>query len=538
MNGKQLKNSILQWAIQGKLVPQDPNDEPASVLLDKIRQEKERLIKEKKIKRDKNASIIYRGEDNSYYEKMLATGEVKCIDEEVPFEIPKGWEWCRLNDLALYRKGPFGSSLTKSMFVAKSNQSVKVYEQKNAIQKDFRLGDYYISKEKFEAMQSFIVKPNDIIVSCAGTIGETYLLPLDAPIGIINQALMRVTLFDLSMAEYWQMYFAYMLLNEAQMKGAGSAIKNIPPFEYLKAVFVPVPPLSEQNRLVERYNLLLSLIAKYESEADKLNCLNLNIYDKLKKTVLQEAIQGKLVQQIAEEGTAQKLLEQIKTEKQKLVKDGKLKKSALNDSVIFKGDDNKYWEKTEDGTVCIDEEIPFEIPSNWAWVRLDDICSFIHRGKSPKYSPIKKYPVVAQKCNQWDGFSIEKAKFIEPQSISSYNEEYFLQDRDLMWNSTGLGTLGRMAIYYMILNPYELAVADSHVTVIRPYKTYIVSEYLYYYFASNTVQSVIEDKSDGSTKQKELATKTVKAYLVPIPPFAEQQRIVQKIKSVTSIMSR
>ena len=300
---------------------------------------------------------------------------------------------------------------------------------------------------------------------------------------------------------------------------------------------MPIPPLSEQNRLVERYNLLLSLIAKYESEADKLNCLNLNIYDKLKKSVLQEAIQGKLVPQIAEEGTAQKLLEQIKTEKQKLVKEGKLKKSALNGSVIFRGDDNKYWEKSEDGAVCIDEEIPFEIPSNWAWVRLDDICSFIHRGKSPKYSPIKKYPVVAQKCNQWDGFSIEKAKFIEPQSISSYNDEYFLQDRDLMWNSTGLGTLGRMAIYHTILNPYELAVADSHVTVIRPYKTYIVSEYLYYYFASNTVQSVIEDKSDGSTKQKELATKTVKAYLVPIPPFAEQQRIVQKIKSVTSIMS-
>ena len=258
MNGKQLKNSILQWAIQGKLVPQDPNDEPASVLLEKIRQEKERLIKEKKIKRDKNASIIYHGEDNSYYEKMLATGEVKCIDEEIPFEVPKGWEWCRLNDLALYRKGPFGSSLTKSMFVAKSTQSIKVYEQKNAIQKDCTLGDYYISKEKFETMQSFVVKPNDIIVSCAGTIGETYLLPSDAPVGIINQALMRVTLFDLNMVEYWQIYFAYMLLNEAQMKGSGSAIKNIPPFEYLKAVLVPIPPLSEQNRLVERYNILLT----------------------------------------------------------------------------------------------------------------------------------------------------------------------------------------------------------------------------------------------------------------------------------------
>ncbi len=312
MNGKQLKNSILQWAIQGKLVPQDPHDEPASVLLEKIRQEKERLIKEKKIKRDKNASIIFRGEDNSYYEKILATGEVKCIDEEIPFEIPRGWEWCRLNDLALYRKGPFGSSLTKSMFVAKSNQSIKVYEQKNAIQKDFTLGDYYISKEKFETMQGFIAKPNDIIVSCAGTIGETYLLPSDAPVGIINQALMRVTLFDLSMVEYWQMYFAYMLLNESQMKGAGSAIKNIPPFEYLKAVLVPIPPLAEQERLIEKYKTLLSLVDKYEIESCKLNNLNRNVYEKLKKSILQEAIQGKLVPQIKEEGTAKELLRETK----------------------------------------------------------------------------------------------------------------------------------------------------------------------------------------------------------------------------------
>ena len=306
----------------------------------------------------------------------------------------------------------------------------------------------------------------------------------------------------------------------------------------LSRLLIPIPPRAEQVRIVSLVDELFSLVNTYDMMKNKLDFLNSSLHENIKKSILQEAIQGKLVPQIAEEETAQELLEQIKAEKQKLVKEGKLKKSALNDSVIFRGDDNKYWEKSEDGAVCIDEEIPFEIPSNWAWVRLDDICSFIHRGKSPKYSPIKKYPVVAQKCNQWVGFSIEKAKFIEPQSITSYNSEYFLQDRDLMWNSTGLGTLGRMTIYYTLLNPYELAVADSHVTVIRPYKTYIVSEYLYYYFASNTVQSVIEDKSDGSTKQKELATKTVKSYLVPLPPFAEQLHIVQKIKSVTSIMSK
>ena len=506
MNGKQLKNSILQWAIQGKLVPQDPNDEPASVLLDKIRQEKERLIKEKKIKRDKNASIIYRGEDNSYYEKMFATGEVKCIDEEVPFEIPKGWEWCRLNDLALYRKGPFGSSLTKSMFVAKSNQSVKVYEQKNAIQKDFRLGDYYISKEKFEAMQSFIVRPNDIIVSCAGTIGETYLLPLDAPVGIINQALMRVTLFDLSMAEYWQMYFAYMLLNEAQMKGAGSAIKNIPPFEYLKAVLVPVPPLSEQSRLVERYNLLLSLIAKYESEADKLNCLNLNIYDKLKKTVLQEAIQGKLVQQIAEEGTAQKLLEQIKTEKQKLVKEGKLKKSALNDSVIFRGDDNKYYEQIWGEVTEI--ELPLDFPSSWSLARLNAVCQLTDGLKTTGKQCLLDAKYLRGKSSET---IVEQGKLVYKGDnimlVDGENSgEVFIVPQDGYMGST----FKQLWISSSMYEPYVLAFIQFYKETLRNSKKGAAIPHL----------------------NKELFY----GLIIGIPPLQEQRRIVQKLEQSSQLL--
>ncbi len=202
----------------------------------------------------------------------------------------------------------------------------------------------------------------------------------------------------------------------------------------------------------------------------------------------------------------------------------------------LKGADNTPYEKIGDEVRSLADDVPFEIPDSWEWVRLIDVCEYIQRGKSPKYSPIKKYPVVAQKCNQWSGFSIEKAQFIEPNSLSSYGPERLLQDNDLMWNSTGLGTLGRMAIYKTAANPYELAVADSHVTVIRPLKQFVLPEYLYYYFANPSVQSVIEDQADGTTKQKELATATIKAYLTPIPPLDEQRRILAKLSEVLPVV--
>lgn len=470
---------------------------------------------------------------SSYYEKILATGEVKCIDEEVPFEIPVSWSWARLTHVTfLIEDCPHSTAKDEGkgyplvrtpnigfgflLLNGVHRVSEKVYNQRNV---------------------RAVPQKNDLIFAREAPAGNIAVIQ-DEKVCLGQRTVLLRPITHCILPQYLAYYILAPSSQQSLVeKSSGTTVAHVNLSDF-RPYLIAVPPIDEQKRIVNKLKELLPLLDKYNCYADKLSRLNNEINTLLKKSILQEAIQGRLVPQIAEEGTAKELLEQIKAEKLKLVKESKLKKSALNESVIFRGDDNKYWEKSEDGAVCIDEEIPFEIPSNWAWVRLDDICSFIHRGKSPKYSPIKKYPVVAQKCNQWDGFSIEKAKFIEPQSISSYNEEYFLQDRDLMWNSTGLGTLGRMAIYYMILNPYELAVADSHVTVIRPYKTHIVSEYLYYYFASNTVQSVIEDRSDGSTKQKELATKTVKAYLVPIPPFAEQQRIVQKIKSVTSIMSR
>ena len=252
-----LKKSILQEAVQGKLVPQDPTDEPAEALLERIRAKKQQLIKEGKIKKDKRESVIFR-RDNSHYEKRGS--EEVCIDDEIPFEVPPSWALIRLDDIGIYRKGPFGSSLTKSMFVPKGADTVKVYEQKNAIQKDHTLGTYYITRQYYESkMRSFTVEPGDILVSCAGTIGETYVLPEQIELGIINQALMRMTIFAPIDLDYFLLYFDYVLKQTAKESSKGSAIKNIPPFEIFKKLILPLPPLEEQKRIVEKVRELESL---------------------------------------------------------------------------------------------------------------------------------------------------------------------------------------------------------------------------------------------------------------------------------------
>ena len=254
---ERLKKSILQEAVQGKLVPQDPSDEPAEALLERIRAEKQRLIKEGKIKKDKHESVIFR-RDNSHYEKRGS--EEVCIDDEIPFEVPPSWALIRLDDIGIYRKGPFGSSLTKSMFVPKGADTVKVYEQKNAIQKDHTLGTYFITRQYYESkMRSFTVEPGDILVSCAGTIGETYVLPEQIELGIINQALMRMTIFAPIDLDYFLLYFDYVLKQTAKESSKGSAIKNIPPFEIFKKLILPLPPLEEQKRIVEKVRELESL---------------------------------------------------------------------------------------------------------------------------------------------------------------------------------------------------------------------------------------------------------------------------------------
>ncbi|MBV4196569.1 restriction endonuclease subunit S [Alistipes onderdonkii] len=356
MNGKQLKNSILQWAIQGKLVPQDPNDEPASVLLERIRAEKARLVKEKKIKKDKNESIIYRGDDNSYYEKMLATGEVKCIDEEIPFEIPQGWEWERFGNVMINK-----DSERVPLSVAQRQHLKKTY-------------DYYGASGVIDKVDKYLFDKDLLLIGEDGA----NLINRSTPIAFIAKG------------KYWVNNHAHVLdvCSEMALSYVALFINAISLVDYvtgtaqpkmnqekMNSILLAIPPVKEQHRILEKMSMVDAFIDKYATLQTKLDSLDNSVYELLRKSILQEAIQGKLVPQIAEEGSAQELLEQIKAEKQKLVKEGKLKKSALATSVIFRGDDNKYYERINAQTVEI--ELPFEYPNIWSVLRLKDICQLI-----------------------------------------------------------------------------------------------------------------------------------------------------------------
>ena len=366
MNGKQLKNSILQWAIQGKLVPQDPNDESASVLLERIRAEKAKMVKEKKIKKDKNESIIYRGEDNSYYEKFIATGEVKCIDEEIPFEIPQGWEWERWGNISQsIQYGYNAPALEKGVI-----RMVRISDiQDNKVVWD--TVPFCMIEE--QDIETYLLEENDILFArTGGTVGKSFLVeevPLES---IYAGYLIRTRYSSLLCPHYMKAFMESQLYWEQLKNGTIATAQPNCNGKTLAKMLLPIPPINEQKRIIEKLHRISSLVERYSKSQDALNLINTQIYDQLRKSILQYAIQGQLVPQLESEGNAEKLLEQIRQEKLHLVEEGKLKKSALADSVIYKGDDNKYYERIKGQIIEI--ELPFEYPNNWVVLRLKDVC--------------------------------------------------------------------------------------------------------------------------------------------------------------------
>ena len=485
MNGKQLKNSILQWAIQGKLVPQDPNDEPASVLLDKIRQEKERLIKEKKIKRDKNASIIYRGEDNSYYEKLLATGEVKCIDEEIPFEIPQGWEWCRMQDVITFVNG---RAYKKEELLSQGKYKI------------LRVGNFFTNNEWYysdlELPEDKYCYNGDLLYAWSASFGPQIW---NGDKTIFHYHIWNVKFNSRVLFREYLYYF--FLFDKTQVKASttGSTMVHVS-MENMKPRLIPIPPVNEQKRIVHEIENIIPLIERYGTFQNKKEILDSNIKASLKKSILQEAIQGKLVPQITEEGTAQELLEQIKAEKQKLVKEGKLKKSALNDSVIFRGDDNKYYEQI--GSEVTEIELPFDFPSSWSIARLNAVCQLTDGLKTTGKQCLLDAKYLRGKSSET---IVEQGKLVYKGDnimlVDGENSgEVFIVPQDGYMGST----FKQLWISSSMHQPYVLAFIQFYKETLRNSKKGAAIPHL----------------------NKELFY----GLIIGIPPLQEQKRIVQKIE--------
>ena len=530
MNGKQLKNSILQWAIQGKLVPQDPNDEPASVLLEKIRQEKERLIKEKKIKRDKNASIIYRGEDNSYYEKILATGEVKCIDEEIPFEVPKGWEWCRLRNIIL------GTNAGKS---PNCEKRPKKSEEWGVLTTTSIQENAFLSNENKVLPKHYVITPEhcvrygDILITRAGPVNRTGIVCMvenNCDKLILSDKTVRIDY----MHDYCNPKFLVFVLNSSAIHelvmsatvGMAASQVNVSQVS-IQNTLIPFPPSKEQQRIIDKLGALLPQIEKYDNAQNKLDELNKTVKDIIKKSVLQEAIQGKLVSQREEEGTAKELLEQIEAEKQKLVKEGKLKKSALSDSVIFRGDDNKYYEKIGKKCVDITDEIPFEIPASWAWCHLNDIAeSDLGKTMNKGQNSGELVPYLCSINVYWNKIDLSKIK--QAQFTEIELAKYLLQKNDLLICEGG--DIGRAAIWDINETMYY----QNALHRVRFYGK-IFPKFFLYILSLYKALGLLDKKSKGMTI-KHFTKTALNSIVIPLPPLLEQKRIIEKIEQLMQLL--
>ena len=430
---------------------------------------------------------------SSYYEKILATGEVKCIDEEIPFEVPKGWEWCRMGSI-----GDWGAGATPAKgnpdYYGGSILWLRTGELNNGIVYD---SEIKVTKKALQECSLRMNRIGDVLIAMYGaTIGKVAIVGKELT---TNQACCACTPFGIY--NYFLFYFLMGSQIDFINKGEGGAQPNISR-EKLVSHLMPIPPLTEQYRIVEKIQYLLPLVEKYSDSQILQDKLNSEIKDKLRKSILQEAIQGKLVPQIAEEGSAQELLEQIKEEKRKLVKEGKLKKSALNDSVIFRGDDNKYYEQIGKKCVDITEELPFDLPNNWTWCRLGNLISItsgenltskqMHNGKIPVYGG---------------------------NGITGYHSKANIFEETIV--------IGRVGYYCgsIHLTPCQAWVTDN--AFITQYSKLLNRDFLIYLLTALNL-----GKCCNATAQPVVSGKKIYPLLIALPPFKEQKRIVAQIEKL------
>ena len=460
---------------------------------------------------------------SSYYEKVLATGEVKCIDEEIPFEIPEGWEWCRLGTIAeiiggyafpsLMLKGDTGTRVIRISDFTEHGLTKSRIVRYNGV----AISDLYT------------IQISDILMAMTGgTVGKScYIkslpekLLLNQRVAVIRNQYMNSEYINLIVESPHIIAFVNDRKNSTNDNISMKDIYNF---------LIPIPSIKQQERIVNAFNSIRPIIKRFAQVQENKEKLQNEVKDKLRKSILHEAIQGKLVPQISEEGTAQDLLQVIKEEKQKLFKEGKLKKSALNDSVIFRSDDNKYWEKNGMSVACIDDEIPFEIPSTWIWCRLGD-CVKIIGGYAFKSYELKSSV----------GYRVIRISDISENGLVNKNvvkyggnedlDQYLIKENDILIAMTG-GTVGKSLLLNNALS--EPLLLNQRVAIIRNF--WINVEYLNAFLHSPYIKQII-DKKKNSTNDN-ISMSDLNDFLLPLPPLKEQHRIVEKFKKVTSTMSR
>jgi type I restriction enzyme S subunit len=515
MTAQQLKNSILQMAVQGKLVPQDPNDEPASVLLERIRAEKERLIKEKKIKREKNPSVIFKGADNTPYEKI--GDEVRSLVDEVPFDIPDSWEWVRISSIAaLVTKGttPRGGN------VAYSDNGIGFLRAENVAgldRLDLSKLNHIDEATHTGFLKRSILAADDVLITIAGTLGRTAIvkeenLPLNA-----NQAVAIIRLVDSHSVDLRYLVYA---LNAPAIQDKLTAQKKITAIpnltlEIISDCLVPIPPLNEQRRIVKHFALFVPQIAEYEGKQTELNALNTGFPEALKKSILQEAVQGKLVPQDPSDEPAEALLERIRAEKQRLIKEGKIKKDK-HESVIFRRD-NSHYEKLDGVERCIDDELPFEIPENWCWVRFG--TALVNRDA-------ERIPLsVAQREKLQKKFDYYGAS-----GVIDKVDRYLFDKPLLLIGEDGANLLLRSKpIAFIASGQYWV---NNHAHVIDAVAGVDLRYIALFINAINLAPYVT------GTAQPKMNQEKLNSILVPMPPTTEQRRIVSAFEEIAAIIQQ
>ena len=447
---------------------------------------------------------------SSYYEKILATGEVKCIDEEIPFDVPQGWEWCRLGDIGITETGTTPSKTHPEYF----GNYIPFLGPANILEDKIISETQGLSEEGVK--HGRVVSSDSVIQVCiGGSIGKCAIVKKNVT---FNQQINSITPIKCCLE-----YVHFVLQSETfrlaiMSKATGTATPIINRGNWEQLLF-PIPPFDEQNKIVAKLGELLPLVKKYSEVQDCLVELNISINDKLKKSILQEAIQGKLVPQLVEEGTAKELLVEIRKEKERLVKEGKLKKSALTDSIIFKGDDNKYYEKVGKKIECIDESIPFEIPSSWAYTRLGYIGDW-GSGSTP-----------AKGNSAYYGGDILWLRTGELNNSIVYDTEIKITSKALAECSFRLNQPGDVLIAMYGATIGKLAIAGSSMTTNQaccgctPISVY--NKYLFYYLMA--VKDLLVKQGEGGAQPNISREKIVK-FLFAMPPLQEQYRIVNQIE--------